>query len=227
MEQRELKRSKMPKTEIVCKYFLDAVKTKSYGYKWNCPNGDECHYRHCLPKDYVIKTLQSKVQEDMTIDEYQDMEEKIDEERVRLARGGTKLDENTFKAWKEKKLKEKEKELQTVGGKKKNNMELLKKLKTGRQLFNDNNNVYNDDANADDDIYENQCNQLEEETKNLQDELWGKNEDNENDNDNNKLTNEINNKVEQNKDNLNVKVDENLFQDVEDDLDNIDLEDNN
>lgn len=168
MEEREAKRSKMPKTEIVCKFFLDAVKSKTYGYKWQCPNGDECHYRHCLPKDYVIKTLQGKVQEEMTIDEYQDLEETIDKERERLAQTGTKINDDNFKEWKERKAKSK-----ALDPKKKKD-ELMKKLKTGRELFNENKDNFVDDENADDDVYVNEGNQLEEETKNLQDELWGR-----------------------------------------------------
>ena len=160
MEQREAKRSKLPKTEIVCKFFLDAVKKKVYGYKWNCPNGDDCHYRHCLPKDYVIKTLKAQTEEEMTIEEFHDLEEKIDAERARLAENGTKVTEKTFQEWKEKKLKEKEKENNLTKDKK---SELLKKLKTGRELFNTNKDEYKDDENADDDVYENQDNNLEDE----------------------------------------------------------------
>jgi hypothetical protein len=167
MEQREAKRSKMPKTDIVCKYFLDAVKVRIYGYKWQCPNGDDCHYKHCLPKDYIIKTLQEKTEEEMTIEEFHDLEEKIDAERERLSLTGTKLTDKTFMQWKDRRQKEKEK---TLGYDKK--AELLKKLKTGRELFIQNNDAYIDDENADDDVYENQNNELEEETKALQQELW-------------------------------------------------------
>lgn len=41
----------------VCKYFLDAVEKKQYGWFWVCPNGSkECHYRHALPPGYVLKS---------------------------------------------------------------------------------------------------------------------------------------------------------------------------
>jgi hypothetical protein len=167
MEQREAKRSKMPKTDIVCKYFLDSVKNKVYGYKWQCPNGDDCHYKHCLPKDYIIKSLQEKTEEEMTIEEFHDLEEKIDIERERLSLTGTKVTDKTFTQWKERRIKEKEK---SANYDKK--AELLKKLKTGRELFIQNTDQYQDDENADDDVYENQNNELEEETKALQQELW-------------------------------------------------------
>lgn len=157
----------MPKTDIVCKFFLDAVKAKVYGFKWQCPNGDDCHYKHCLPKDYVIQTLQGKVQEEMTIDEYQDLEEKIDLERERLAVNGTKVTEKVFLEWKERREKSKS----TIVNKK---AELLKKLKTGRELFMTTGDIIQDDENADDEVYVNQFNELEEETKNLQSQLWSK-----------------------------------------------------
>jgi hypothetical protein len=33
-------------TEIVCKYFLEAIEQKKYGWFWECPNGgDKCKYR--------------------------------------------------------------------------------------------------------------------------------------------------------------------------------------
>ncbi|KAL8431304.1 hypothetical protein ACSSS7_005389 [Eimeria intestinalis] len=38
-------------TAIVCKFFLEAVERKQYGWFWVCPNGgDACKYRHCLPQ---------------------------------------------------------------------------------------------------------------------------------------------------------------------------------
>lgn len=189
MEEMEAKRSKLPKTNIVCKFFLDAVKKRVYGFKWACPNGEECHYKHCLPKDYVIKTLQSKDQEEMTIDEFQDLEERIDEERERIAVNGTKVNDETFQAWKKKRKDKKDPD----------DKNLIKKLKTGRELFTSNKEAFKDDENALEEVLHNEVNQLEleEETKNLQGVLW------------------------QGED---IKVDKDLFQE-EENLDNIDLED--
>ena len=43
-------------TEIVCKYFLDAIESRKYGWFWECPKGgSECKYRHALPPGYVLK----------------------------------------------------------------------------------------------------------------------------------------------------------------------------
>jgi hypothetical protein len=69
-EEKEKKRSKVPQSNIICKFFLDAVVRKVYGWKWECPNGDDCHYKHCLPKGYVITTSKDKAQEEMTLDEF-------------------------------------------------------------------------------------------------------------------------------------------------------------
>jgi hypothetical protein len=87
-EEKEKKRSKMPQSNIVCKFFLDAVMKKVYGWKWECPNGEDCHYKHYLPKGYILATKE-KTQEDMTMDEYYNLEEQIDEERERIGKNGT------------------------------------------------------------------------------------------------------------------------------------------
>lgn len=36
----------IPKTDIVCKFFLEAIEKNQYGWFWECPNGGaKCHYR--------------------------------------------------------------------------------------------------------------------------------------------------------------------------------------
>jgi hypothetical protein len=153
MEDKENKRSKQPKTDIVCKHFLAAIKSKIYGWKWNCANGDECIYKHCLPKDYVLKSMQKSVQEEMTFEEFYDLENKIDEERARITTGGagTKVTTETLAAWLEKRKLENERSQDP----KKKEKELLSKMKTGRELFNANKDKdeYKDDDNADNDVY--------------------------------------------------------------------------
>ena len=42
----------------ICKYFLEAVENSKYGWFWTCPKGgDQCNYRHALPKGYVLKKV--------------------------------------------------------------------------------------------------------------------------------------------------------------------------
>ncbi|KFQ40833.1 PREDICTED: zinc finger CCCH domain-containing protein 15, partial [Nestor notabilis] len=52
---------KKPKTQIVCKYFLDAIENNKYGWFWVCPGGgDNCMYRHALPPGFVLKKDKKK-----------------------------------------------------------------------------------------------------------------------------------------------------------------------
>ena len=97
-------------TEIICKYFLDAVENRKYGWKWVCPNGMSCIYRHCLPPNYVLKRDMptGKKEEDDTI-----LEEVLEEERSKItSEKGTPVTKERFYAWKEEKKKKKEEELE-------------------------------------------------------------------------------------------------------------------
>ena len=126
---------------------MDAVKKKQYGWKWECPNGDDCHYRHSLPEGYILVTAKEK-QEEMTSEEYMNLEAQIDEERARISVNGTKVDEKSFMEWKRKrdefrKIEEAEK------------IEMEKKLHqksklTGVQLFKKQAELFKDDEDAQD-----------------------------------------------------------------------------
>ncbi len=51
------------RSEIVCKFFLEAVEKDKYGWNWTCPNnGDRCKYKHCLPPGYKLKRDGGKVE---------------------------------------------------------------------------------------------------------------------------------------------------------------------
>ena len=142
-EQKEKKRP----SNIVCKYFLDAVKKKQYGWKWECPNGDDCHYRHSLPEGYILVTAKEK-QEDMTSEEYMNLEAQIDEERARISVNGTKVDEKSFMEWKKKRDEfRKIEEAERIEQEKK----LHQKSKlTGVQLFKKQAELFKDDEDAQD-----------------------------------------------------------------------------
>ena len=145
-EQKEKKRGKVP-SNIVCKFFLDAVKKKLYGWKWECPNGDDCHYRHSLPEGYILVTAKEK-QEDMTSEEYMNLEAQIDEERERIKVNGTKVNEKTFLEWKRKRDEfRKQEEAEKIEEEKK----LHEKSKlTGVQLFKKQAELFKDDEDAQD-----------------------------------------------------------------------------
>lgn len=142
-EEKEKKRSKLPQSNIVCKYFLDALQRKIYGWKWDCPNGDVCQYKHCLPKGYVMNQgTKEKDQEEMTIEDFYNLEEQIDEERDRIAKSGTPVNEKTFLEWKKKRDEfRKNGQLET---------KTKKKVQTGLQLFRNQANLFKDDENAQD-----------------------------------------------------------------------------
>jgi hypothetical protein len=145
-EEKEKKRSKVPQSNIVCKFFLDAVMKKVYGWKWDCPNGEDCQYKHFLPKGYIL-AAKGKSQEDMTLDEYYDLEEQIDSERERIGKIGTPVNEATFKEWKYKRdiFRRERKEFEE---------KKLKNVQTGIQLFKNSKVVFKDDENAEDVVRE-------------------------------------------------------------------------
>lgn len=92
-------------TDIVCKYFLDALEKRQYGWFWTCPNGgNNCKYRHCLPPGYVLRKDAPK--EDVDDEDAEPIEEVIERERAALTGTGPKVTLETFKLWKEKKEKD-------------------------------------------------------------------------------------------------------------------------
>ncbi|EUB55967.1 Zinc finger CCCH domain-containing protein 15 [Echinococcus granulosus] len=94
----------LPPTTIICKYFLDAVEAGKYGWFWNCPNGDGCHYRHCLPPGFVLRKDRKKMEEQK---ETISLDELIETERRALGMNQTKVTLQTFLAWKKRKRAEK------------------------------------------------------------------------------------------------------------------------
>jgi hypothetical protein len=86
-------------TEIVCKYFLEAIENKKYGWFWECPNGgDKCKYRHALPPGYVLLSSLSKKDEE-TGDATISLEEFLDTERHRIDKS-TPVTADSFAKWK-------------------------------------------------------------------------------------------------------------------------------
>ncbi|GMY33696.1 zinc finger CCCH domain-containing protein 11-like, partial [Fagus crenata] len=88
--------------EIVCKYFLEAVEKKQYGWFWVCPNcGKDCHYRHALPPGYVLKSQMKALLEEET--EKIPIEEEIENQRAKLTTS-TPMTPELFLQWKKKKI---------------------------------------------------------------------------------------------------------------------------
>jgi len=139
------------RTDIVCKYFLEAVEKKQYGWFWKCPNGgNECKYRHALPEGYVLKSQKEKD------DEPQDqisLEDLIEKERAMIL-DTTKITLETFLIWKKQKLKEKEEQKKTAVAKKQADFHKDKTQGlSGREMFTFKSKgvdtAYDDDAAGD------------------------------------------------------------------------------
>ncbi|KAK9969571.1 hypothetical protein ABG768_027732 [Culter alburnus] len=96
---------KKAKTQIVCKYFLDAIENNKYGWFWVCPGGgDNCMYRHALPVGFVLKKDKKKEEK---IEEEISLEDLIETERSALGANVTRITLETFLAWKKRKRQEK------------------------------------------------------------------------------------------------------------------------
>ncbi len=47
----------------MCKFFIQAIETEKYGWFWECPNGENCHYRHALPPGFVLKSQKKAIED--------------------------------------------------------------------------------------------------------------------------------------------------------------------
>ena len=125
------------RSNTVCKYFLEAVEKKLYGWFWVCPKGgNACVYRHALPEGYVLKS------------EKKETEELIEKERAMIS-DTTKVTLETFLIWKKKKLKEKQEKLKSTAAKKQAdaNRDKTQGL-SGREMFTFKSNIAQDDVST-------------------------------------------------------------------------------
>ena len=121
------KQTKKKKKKKICKYFLDALEKSQYGWFWECPNGQTCHYRHALPPGFVLKKDKKKKEDEeedtITLEEYLETEVLCNLffmfclnlsfnyffffcQRSKI-KGGTPVTEESFKAWKKARLEKK------------------------------------------------------------------------------------------------------------------------
>jgi len=142
----------MPTTTIICKYFLDAVENYKYGWFWQCPTGETCHYKHALPAGFVLKRDKKKAEENK---EEVSMEDLVEKERAALSsKNLTKVTLETFLRWKERKRVEKlAKKLDEMDKKKGNFKEGKTSGISGREMFEFNPELGGDDEEADDIVY--------------------------------------------------------------------------
>lgn len=99
-------------TDIVCKYFIDAVENGKYGWFWVCPNGgNDCKYKHSLPAGFVLKTKEQKRLEKLAAEAEPviTLEEFLELERSKLDKSKfTPITQETFQKWKTEQREKKE-----------------------------------------------------------------------------------------------------------------------
>ncbi|KAJ3515142.1 hypothetical protein NLJ89_g1951 [Agrocybe chaxingu] len=136
-------------TDIVCKYFIEAIESQKYGWFWQCPNGDNCQYRHALPPGFVLKS-QKKALEDAAKANTISLEEFLEVERHKLGTNLTPVTPETFAKWKKTRMDKKEaeqealrkaKEVQSTAGKSSG--------MSGRDLFQYNPEWFQDEDDGD------------------------------------------------------------------------------
>lgn len=140
--------SNRPTTDIICKFFLDAVEKAKYGWFWECPNGERCIYRHALPSGYVLKRdkkiMDSKKPDISLVD-------LIERERAALGPKQTKITLETFIAWKKRKIQERKDRQLRDEEKKRNEFKSGKNLGlSGREMFSFNPEMAMDGDDMDD-----------------------------------------------------------------------------
>ncbi|CAD7700321.1 unnamed protein product [Ostreobium quekettii] len=142
VQKKHGKENKENQTSIICKYFLEAVENKQYGWFWKCPNGDKCIYRHALPPGYILKSQMKELLEEEARKQRKDVSEAIEEERQSLA-AGENITEETFRQWRAKKTQErKSKQEQAEAERKK------KGILNGREIFSQQGFTAVDDSSA-------------------------------------------------------------------------------
>ncbi|KAI1899507.1 hypothetical protein AGOR_G00062510 [Albula goreensis] len=141
---------KKAKTQIVCKYFLDAIENNKYGWFWVCPGGgDNCMYRHALPPGFVLKKDKKKEE---TEEEEISLEELIENERSALGSNVTRITLETFLAWKKRKRQEKVQKAEQDMERKRADFKAGRSLGvSGREVFEFRPDLVNDDDEEADD----------------------------------------------------------------------------
>ncbi|XP_030377237.1 zinc finger CCCH domain-containing protein 15 homolog [Scaptodrosophila lebanonensis] len=130
-----------PTTDIICKYFLEAVEKSKYGWFWECPNGEKCIYRHALPQGYVLKKDKKKEDKPTEIS----LVDLIEKERAALGPHQTRVTLETFLAWKKRKLQEKKDKLAAEEERKKSDYGKGKQFGiSGREMFSFNPDLVDD-----------------------------------------------------------------------------------
>ncbi|CAD7011877.1 zinc finger CCCH domain-containing protein 15 homolog [Ceratitis capitata] len=141
VDKKHADEKKRPTTDIICKYFLEAVEKSKYGWFWECPNGEKCIYRHALPPGYVLKKDKKKDDKPSEIS----LVDLIERERAALGSSQTRVTLETFLAWKKRKIQEKKEKMAAEEEKKKSDFSKGKQFGiSGREMFSFNPDLVDD-----------------------------------------------------------------------------------
>ncbi|KAF8889213.1 hypothetical protein CPB85DRAFT_275906 [Mucidula mucida] len=100
-------------TDIVCKFFIEAIESEKFGWFWECPNGERCMYRHALPPGFMLKS-QRKAAEAAAKANVISLEEFLEVERHKLGSNLTPVTPETFAHWKKTRMDKKEAEAEAL-----------------------------------------------------------------------------------------------------------------
>jgi len=84
-----------------------------FGWFWECPNGEQCQYRHALPPGFVLKS-QKKALEDAEKANQISLEEFLEVERHKLGPNLTPVTPESFTKWKRTRMDKKEAEQEAL-----------------------------------------------------------------------------------------------------------------
>ncbi|XP_022220347.1 zinc finger CCCH domain-containing protein 15 homolog [Drosophila obscura] len=141
VDKKHAEEKRRPTTEIICKYFLEAVEKSKYGWFWECPNGEKCIYRHALPAGYVLKRDKKKEDKPTEIS----LVDLIEKERAALGSNQTRVTLETFLSWKKRKLQEKKAKMVADEERKKSDFSKGKQFGiSGREMFSFNPDLVDD-----------------------------------------------------------------------------------
>ncbi|WWD22382.1 hypothetical protein CI109_106873 [Kwoniella shandongensis] len=142
-------------TDIVCKYFIEAIENKKYGWFWECPNGgNKCMYRHALPPGFVLKADKKKA-EDAAKKEQISLEDFLEVERHKLKAPLTPVTPESFSIWKKTRVEKKQAEHEALE-KAKIAQRAAGKMTgmTGKDMFDFGGELYADDEDGDDEDWD-------------------------------------------------------------------------
>ncbi|KAE9398792.1 hypothetical protein BT96DRAFT_1019905 [Gymnopus androsaceus JB14] len=141
-------------TDIVCKFFIEAIETQKFGWFWECPNGENCQYRHALPPGFVLKSQRKAIEEANKVNTIS-LEEFLETERHKLGSNLTPCTPETFAKWKKTRMDKKTAEDEALRKAKETQHAAGKNTgMSGRDLFQYNPEWFEDEDGDDDDDWD-------------------------------------------------------------------------